>query len=70
MKEWRAAIEALGFARFAAVRLSTVHALAFRATPQPSPPPPLAPMRIAYDGLSAAQAAEARRAEEQEPGGA
>ena len=65
MKEWRSAIEALGFARVAAARLPSVHALAFRATPQPSPPPPLAPMRIAFDGMSAAQAAEARRAEEQ-----
>ena len=65
MKEWRAAIEALGFSRFAAARLPSVHALAFRAVPPPSPPLPLLPMRIAYDGLGAAQAAEARRAEEQ-----
>ena len=65
MKEWRAAIEALGFTRFTAARLPTVHALAFRTAPPPSPPRPLAPMRIAYDGLDAAQRAEARRAEAQ-----
>jgi 25S rRNA (adenine2142-N1)-methyltransferase len=70
MKEWRAAIEALGFARFAAARLPTVHALAFRAVAAPSPPMPLAPMRIAYDGLSAAEAAEAARAEAQGASGA
>lgn len=70
MKEWRAAIEALGFARFAVARLPTVHALAFRAVAAPSPPKPLAPMRIAYDGLTAAEAAEAARAEAQGAGAA
>jgi 25S rRNA (adenine2142-N1)-methyltransferase len=49
LREWRAAIEALGFARCAAARLPTVHVLAFRATPAPAPPQPLLPMRIAYD---------------------
>jgi hypothetical protein len=70
MKEWRAAIEALGFSRFAAERLPTVHGLAFRAVPPPSPPRPLAPMRIAYDGLGAAEAAQARREDEQAACGA
>ena len=49
LREWRAAIEALGFARCAKARLPTVHCLAFRATPRPAPPAPLARMRIAYD---------------------
>jgi hypothetical protein len=49
LQEWRDAIEALGFARCAAARLSSVNLLAFRTVPQPVPPRPLAPMRIAYD---------------------
>ena len=51
LKEWRAAIEALGFSRVAAARLPTVHGLAFRAVPPQSPPRQLAPLRIAYDAL-------------------
>ena len=57
LKEWRAAIEALGFSRVAAARLPTVHGLAFRAVPPPSPPRQLAPLRIAYDALGELDAA-------------
>jgi hypothetical protein len=59
LKEWRAAIEALGFSRFTAARLPTVHGLAFRAVPPPQPPLQLAPLRIAYDSLGELHAAEA-----------
>jgi hypothetical protein len=60
LREWQLAIEALGFARCAAARLNTVHALAYRCTPRPARPAALLPMRIAYDArVAAAQEAAA-----------
>ena len=57
LQEWRDAIEALGFERYAVARLRAVHALAFRCVAMP-PETPLRPMRIAYDARVQAACAE------------
>jgi len=50
LAEWRAAVEALGFERYAYERQPTVSVLAFRAVGEAPPEQPqLAPMRIARD---------------------
>ena len=70
LKEWRAAIEALGFSRYTAARMPTVHGLAFRAVPPPPLPLQLAPLRIAYDLLGEAHADEACCLAEEDADGA